>query len=87
MKKEFFRQCYLKKKDEQFKTDLDTIYEMEINQNSGALKEYGDSIDTIIESFAKFNAELSWNMFCLNSKDCFTDVQLIEFLESSMSKN
>ena len=47
---------------------------MEINQYDGTLKEYGDDIDTIIESFAKFNAELSWNMFCLNSKDYFTDV-------------
>ena len=46
---------------------------MEINQYDGTLKEFGDSFDTIIESFAKFNAELSWNMFCLNSKDYFTD--------------
>ena len=65
MKKEFFRHCYLNKEDEQFRSDLDKIYEMEINEYDGTLKEYGDSIDTIIDSFAKLNAELSWNMFCL----------------------
>ena len=47
---------------------------MEMDPWTGNLKECGDSIDEIIESFAKFNAELSWNMFCLNSKDYFTDV-------------
>ena len=74
MKKEFFRQSYLKKKDEQFKKDLDKIYEIEINQYDGTFsKSDEDNIDTIIESFAKFNAELSWKMFCLNSKDYFTD--------------
>ncbi len=37
---------------------------MELHPFTGELKEYGDSIDEIIESFAKFNAELSWNMYC-----------------------
>ena len=74
MKKEFFRHCYLNKEDQQFKKDLDKIYEIEIFSDGSIKESDEDSINTMVEQFAKFNAELSWNMFCLNSKDYFTDV-------------
>ena len=48
MKKEFFRHCYLNKEDQQFKKDLDDIYEIEIFPDGSIKESDEDNIDNIV---------------------------------------
>ena len=72
MKKEFLRQCQLNKTNEQFRADLDRIYEIELNEHYDVKIDERD-IDTVIKDFSYFNDEMSSNMFVINSKDYFTE--------------
>ena len=72
MKKEFLRQCQLNKTNEQFRADLDLIYEIELNEHYDVKIDERD-IDAVIKDFSSFNDELSSNMFVINSKDYFTE--------------
>ena len=72
MKKEFLRQCQLNKTNEQFRADLDLIYEIELNEHYDVKIDDRD-IDAVIKDFSSFNDELSSNMFVINSKDYFTE--------------
>ena len=72
MKKEFLRQCQLNKTNEQFRKDLDLIYEIELNEHYDVKIDERD-IDAVIKDFSSFNDELSSNMFVINSKDYFIE--------------